>query len=619
MTLTPRSFLLLSLLCSAAAGAVFLRGLPGGFVLDDFYNITQNTGIQLQSLSPAALLNAAFSMQMGGSTRVLPTLTFALDYFRAGGTLDPATFKTTNIFIHAVTTLVLAWFLRSLLTTAGTRANTARWVALTMAFVWAVHPLQVSSVLYVVQRMQTMATLFIVLALWSYLTARRAQMESRGGRSGWMLTGLLWALALACKEDAVLLPAYTLAMELTVLRFQAGSPALAHRIKRGYLVATVAGVGLFLFVVIPHYWSWDAYSSRNFSSLERLLTQGRVLCLYLWQILVPLPSHMPFYYDWLQPSRGLLRPWITLPALLLIGALLVTAWKVRHRRPLFAVGIFLFFAGHFVTSNVVGLELAFEHRNHLPMIGIVLAAGDLLMVALGRFHLRATPIAVSGLMLLAGLSSATALRATSWNSELSLAQTSTRLVPNSGRAWNSLCVIRFEQGGGMTPGNPNLDQAIADCTRAADASADSVKPLSNIIAFRSLSGDVTNADWSRLEERLEHATMTPDNAAAVWVILNRVRDGARLDTGRILQAIETINRRTTVKPIESAAFGYFILGNTSQPDKAYAYFARAVRTTTDPAFAASLADDLRKEGHPDWADRLMAARRDAERQAHPLP
>src|SRR5690606_20760975 len=118
-----------------------------------------------------------------------------------------------------------------------------------------------------------------------------------------------------------------------------------------------------------------------FSSIERLLTQGRVLCMYLWQALLPLPSHLPFYYDWLQPSRSVLQPWTTLPAWLLLFALLGMAWRLRLRRPLFALGVLLFFCGHFVTSNVIALELAFEHRNHFPLVGIVLAVGDLLALA----------------------------------------------------------------------------------------------------------------------------------------------------------------------------------------------------------------------------------------------
>src|SRR5690606_12883695 len=100
------------------------------------------------------------------------------------------------------TTLALAVLLRNLLLMAGVAQPRARWAALALALAWAIHPLQVSSVLYVVQRLQTMATLLLVLALLSYLSARRAQMDGKSGRTGWMLTGLLWVLALSCKEDA---------------------------------------------------------------------------------------------------------------------------------------------------------------------------------------------------------------------------------------------------------------------------------------------------------------------------------------------------------------------------------------------------------------------------------
>src|SRR5690606_3747618 len=85
--------------------------------------------------------------------------------------------------------------------------------------------------------------------------------------------------------------------------------------------------------------------------------------------------HMPFYYDWIQPSRGLTTPWTTLPALATVAGVLAVAWCSRRRWPLFALGLMLFFAAHAITSNIVGLELAFEHRNHFALVGAVLAVG----------------------------------------------------------------------------------------------------------------------------------------------------------------------------------------------------------------------------------------------------
>ena len=618
MTLPPRAFLFLSLACAAAVATVFLPGLPGAFVFDDVANIVENPALHLGSLTIPALLEAAFTPQPGSTTRVIPMLSFALDFYRAGG-MDPVTFKVTNILIHAITTLVLACFLRDLLRAATVPGARARWTALALALAWALHPLQVSSVLYVVQRMQTLATLFVLLAMWAYLRARLAQIEGRAGRTGWMLAGLLWAVALACKEDAILLPAYLLALELTVLRFGAADAGLARALRRGYGMAALAATTIYFLVVLPRYWQSDGDVIRNFSSAERLLTQGRVLSLYLWQILVPLPAHMPFYYDWLQPSRGLLHPWTTLPALLLLTSLAGFAWHLRHRRPLFALGVFWFLSGHFVTSNVIALELAFEHRNHFPLIGVLLAGMDLLTVLASRIRMPRGGIVVALSLALFGLAGATMLRAHAWRSALALAKESTHLAPTSVRAWNSLCVAWYELGGGPVASNPYLGNAIPSCERAAVLGTDSVASLTNVLTFKSLQGTVTSDDWTRYFERLRQVPLKQENVYAMWVLINMVRKEVPLDEHNVLAAIDIIDSRVQLQAMDYAAIGYFILDHTGQPNRAYPYFASAVRASADPKFASDLVGFLRKDGHPDWADRLEIERKQANPQARPSP
>lgn len=605
MMLSQRGFLVASMLCAAFACIAYLPGLPGAFVLDDIVNIVENPALHLQSLMPGAVIESATSPQPGSTTRFIPMLTFALDYVRGGG-MDPGTFKVTNLVIHSLTTLVLAWFLRDLLRVAGVVHGRAQWVALAMALAWAIHPLQVSSVLYIVQRMQTLATLFCLLAMWAYLKGRQVQMEGSAGRTGWILAVFFWALAIGCKEDAVLLPAYLLAMELTVLRFRAADAGLARTLQRGYLLVTVLGAAVFLFVLAPYLWSWDAYAGRNFSSLERLLTQGRVLCLYLWQMLVPLPSHMPFYYDWLQPSRSLMQPWTTVPALLLLTGLLFLAWKVRQRRPLFSFGVLLFFAGHFVSSNLIPLELAFEHRNHLPLIGIVISVADLLMLASERVRFRVIyPVAVA-LTLLAALGSATVIRATSWKSAVSLAETSAKLRPQSVRAWNSLCVEWYELGGGPRADNPHLDEAIPACQRAAELAPHSVASLTNVLIYKSVQGTASEDDWNRYLHRLRNSANNGEHINSMWTMIGQARKGIVLNDDGLLATVDTIFARTQFDASDFAAVGLFILQHTEQPQRAYPYLEHAVTISGDRSFSKGLIGFLRNEGHTDWAAQLEA-------------
>src|SRR3546814_649275 len=122
-------------------------GLPVDFVFYDVRTSVNNEAIQITELDASALAKVAATPQLSGSMRPLPTLSFALDYWRAGGP-EPAIFKTTNIVIHALTACALAWFFRSLLLISGVPGERARWCAPVLALAWAAHPLQVSSVLY---------------------------------------------------------------------------------------------------------------------------------------------------------------------------------------------------------------------------------------------------------------------------------------------------------------------------------------------------------------------------------------------------------------------------------------------------------------------------------------
>lgn len=604
MTLRTR-WLIGSLLISLLAMLPFLPGLPGEFVFDDVPNIQNNESIRLESLDLKRVAEAITTPQISGNMRGLPTLTFALDYWRGGGA-DPATFKTTNIVIHAVTAFVLAWLLRNILLLGGVAPKRASWLAPVLALAWALHPLHVSAVLYAVQRLQTLGTLFLVLALLAYIKARQAQMEGRHARTLLLGTALLWALAMACKEDSILLPVYTLALELTVLRFATANGQASRTWRRLYLTGVLAGAALYLCVIVPQYWSWSAYSGRDFSTPERLLTQARVLVMYLWQIVVPLPSHMPFYYDWLQPSRGLLQPWTTLASLLLLAGLLALGWWQRRKRPLLALGIFLFFGAHFVTSNVIGLELAFEHRNHFAMIGVVLAIGSLLAEAADRLHLPPRAGVVAGGILLAGLASATAQRAHDWRNNLALGQATSAAAPHSARAWILLCSTYFKQGGGPTPQNTGLDPAIDACSKGAELAPYSLNNVALLVVLKTLRGDVTPADWARFQQRLRTVQMSWDNERAPMILTHHWAQGVKLDKAQLLDAVDILVQRGNLQASNIAAAGYFIMDNMGEPDRAMPFFIQAIEKSppTDP-FPMQISKELREKGRPDLAERIM--------------
>jgi hypothetical protein len=598
-------FIAVALLVAAVTMLPFWLGLGGDFIFDDRQTIQFNDALRIASLDLKSLLYAGYSYRAGNGSRALAMLTFAFDYWRGGA--DPAVFKATNVVIHAATTVTLAAFLRLLLTLAGWQPRQAAIGALSMAAVWAVHPLQVSAVLYVVQRMQTLATLFLLLALWAYMKMRRAQIEGEHGRLHGVLALLFWGLAFASKEDSALLPAYTLLLELTVLQFRAAQPRLGRRLQQAYGAMAVLGTMAYAFVVVPHYWHWDAYPGRAFSSYERLLTEARVLTMYLGQILLPLPNRLPFFYDDLSISHGLLDPPATLASVLVVLTLLGAAWRLRSKRPLFAFGVMLFFAGHFVTSNVLNLELAFEHRNHFPLVGAVIALGDLVAVARARWprqRLIATAVAAS---LVCAAASATAVRAHAWGEPTRFAEYGVELAPYSVRAWTDLCTHYFDMNRGVRD-SPYIDRAIATCREGA-ARTGSPLLLFDVIIYKTFKGSPTESDWPPFIRSLRQAPTSSEVTGVYYAILQNVEHGFPMDKAGTLQALKIVADRAPLTAGQYVGIAVYTFNNSADPDSALPFLERAVRMApAGSPLVENVFRDLHAAGRDDWIEYLKSIR-----------
>ncbi len=195
-----------------------------------------------------------------------------------------------------------------------------------------------------------------------------------------------------------MLPVLLGALELSLFRLRGSTPT--RRLLLSYFGLTVLlGLGAALWLLTTH----GAYTGRAFDMEERLLTQARVVTLYVGQILLPRPGAMPFFYDGLPYSTGWLQPPTTLWSALFLLGLFGLGLGLLRRRPLAAFGILFFFAGHLLESTLLPLELAFEHRNYLPSLGLILATADLIGSATGALARFRPMIAALALLALFSL------------------------------------------------------------------------------------------------------------------------------------------------------------------------------------------------------------------------
>lgn len=398
---------------------VYWPGLEGPFLLDDRVNL-QQMGDEggIDSLGDA--VNFVLGNRSGPGGRPVAMASFLLD----GQTWPVASrpFKLTNLLLHLLNGVLTAWFSWRVLRAVEVSDPAARLVALLTAAFWLLHPLNVSTTLYVVQRMTQLMMLFSMAGLICYLKGR--QILPSQPRQGllWMSLSLcpLGLLAVLSKENGALLLLAILVLEATLF---AGRPRT--RLHRAWIGCAV----LFPLLIAAGYLAvrfpglTAGYRFREFSLGERVLTEGRILITYLVNTVVPVVDDFSLHHDDYLVSRSLLQPFTTFTSFLLIAGLVTLAWARRSSQPLFSLAVFWFFGWHLLESTFLPLELYFEHRNYVALVGPLLALAYYLYLAAGRVAAdnRLRIAAILGTLLSAVLAVMTLQLSILWGNSLALA------------------------------------------------------------------------------------------------------------------------------------------------------------------------------------------------------
>ncbi len=387
----PLAFVVVAVLIVALSA--YSNSFSGVLVFDDLPAIEENQNLRhLWPLSRA--MTAPPSTTLEG--RPIASLSFALDYAVWN---DPLWgFHATNLTIHILAALLVFGLVQRTLQSPPLRAtfgSAGRLLALLVALVFAVHPLQTASVTYVVQRVESLMGLFYLATLYGAVRARE-----RPGFGGWAWFSLaMCALGMGTKEVMVTAPIMVVVWDhlfggdatpskrpLYIGLFAAWAPLIT-------LVAGGARTGSAGFGFSE--WPWWGY----------LATQAEVLPHYLRLVFYPAPLVLD--YDWSKASVSDML----VPGLLITGFLAATIFGLVRRLAWSFAGVW-FFLILAPTSSILPIptEIAAEHRMYLPILApIVLVATGAFMF--GSYSVRRVPLP-SGPLHLAALTIAVALIAT---------------------------------------------------------------------------------------------------------------------------------------------------------------------------------------------------------------
>jgi hypothetical protein len=464
----------------------YAPGLNGVFVFDSVERVVRNESLRISSTASGELLGAAYAAQDRYPQRGLAYVSLALNYYLAGERFDPFIFKLTNLVIHifngllvfALARLIITrwWKLRSI---EGRREVSTRVLVLACvaAGMWMLHPIQLTSVLYVVQRMTSLAATCVLIGAIVYVLARVRLEQGRNHSFILMYCSVIGCTAVGFffKQNAFLLPAFIGVLEFFLFDRQRLAPSCRRKLQLYFgltlVLPVVAGIAV---VLSGAALTASSYEFRDYDMLQRLLTQARVLFFYSSLLAVPNVRRFGLYHDDIAASSGLIDPWTTLAAVLgwTIVVMLIV-WGARRRAP-WAFALTWFLVGHAVESSILPLELVHEHRNYVPSVGVLIGlayyAGTLWDNA-GRLRALVPSMLVVWLVALALV---TQVRADSWRSSAALMASLARSHPGSYRAASGYAFNSI-------PSNADLSIRFDAFRRAATLNDQVVSPLIEMI------------------------------------------------------------------------------------------------------------------------------------------
>lgn len=408
--------------------AVYWPGLDGDYIYDDFSSLIYASAFT--DTETVTLTRVISENTSGPGQRPISMASFYLSYKYAGG-FDARSFKAANLSIHLLNGILLYLLVTRLFRASQRNDGATSLYALVVTAIWLLHPLHVSTVMYVVQRMTLLSTTFMLTGLLTYAIGRyRLTYQRSYGVIFLSISLLCMILAFFSKEIGALQG--LLALTLEVLLFNKAWPTNYKLPVRAYFLTTVYLPLSILIIGIFTGFSgrYLNYDGRPFTLLERLLTESRVLVDYIRWIVVPDIQQYALYHDDIALSTNLLSPPTTLLSIITITLFALAIIKLQPRRPLIATGLALFFVGHSLESTILPLLLAFEHRNYLPSAGIIIAliAGLAPFWHENRYRLLSL-IFLPALLLI--LSFATFTRSMNWGNPLAHALSEVATHPDS--------------------------------------------------------------------------------------------------------------------------------------------------------------------------------------------
>jgi protein O-mannosyl-transferase len=481
-----RNLLIFFFLLFLISFGIYYPSFNGPYMLDDFHHIVNNTALHITTLNLENIKNSPSTYV----DRPISMITLALNYYLFGP--SPFSFKFLNFIIHFVN-FILIFFLtkKILLINKSYSKKYIIFISLMVSSIWLLHPYNLSTVSYVIQRMTLLSSMFSICSLISYINFRKYLSNKNIKKSciSFSLVTLFSVLAFFTKEIGALIIVYILLLEISFF-IPLITPESHRNLVYRLMLGTSVGVLIFLLYVISNSYMMNGYEFRVFSLQDRLLTEPRIIFQYISNIILPSLNSMSLYQDSIAISKDLFTPFTTILSIISLGLIFVTILIMGPKYKLLGFGLLTYFSSHLIESSVIPLELAFEHRNYFASYGMLL----FLVVLFVKLNIRKIFKQLLFVLYILLLSATLLFRSLSWSNDIAFHNSQLNKKPESYRA-NFFAAQYLETQPGqeskvksilvnLSYMNKYQIESLVLLLDNRYASADEVKDIENEIAYR---------------------------------------------------------------------------------------------------------------------------------------
>lgn len=576
-----KAIYLIFILIMALTSLIYLPGLSGDFHFDDFPNLLQNSRLHINNLDIDSLISSALSSDSGILKRPVSMLSFAMNSYFFG--IDPYSWKIINLIIHLLNGIGI-YFLSfvifqkyNLIQEGNCSKKHNITLSIFISCLWLVHPLNLTSVLYIVQRMTSLSAFFVIWTCVFYIILRYRYYKSSHGFVFIPTTiTLLSIIAIFTKENAALLPIFLLLLESSIFKLKNKSNSFDKKIILLFFIILVIPAIIFIYLLLFRTGGLlSSYTIRDFTMTERILTEFRILIFYLKQIYLPSLQELGLYHDDILISEGLFSPISTFFAALAIFLLIFLAIYNFSKQPLIAFGLLWFFGAHLLESTFLPLELAHEHRNYLALYGVLFSTVFIISKSpinnlkhWLKYSLWVGPIVL--------LSFVTYIRSTQWSDNVLHAVYEAKHHPNSARAIYS--VGRIYSNLAISGNESYIELAYDKLERSSDLYQRNILPDVALIILSARLDKPVKDDWiQNIKFKLSNYPVLPTTIGSLMELVKCKNKDCNISNEDIEEfLLISLNKQKHHDANLISVYAHHVAYNINDLDKAEKLFSEAI-------------------------------------------